>query len=491
MKPRKTTDLMPPGNHIAGMFDSRRMPRLGKVRLGHLVPNASGNGQHPEELPYFRFDDETLERWPTIRELYGDEPTRLDVCFPAEDNHANFGQNYKLYGHSGLKCRGDGSTAYRRYCSKCHEMSCQCHAPTQYEIVPCPCDLLDPDLTPNANNRCSLVGTIRFFLYKITMAGVFEITTGSKNSVVDVLSGMDMARAIVGRLANVPAVLERKPMTVHPNGRTATKHTLSLLLPDELAQVERMLNEPTARALFALPPSRDEAQDYQELTGRALPPPANYDAETGEVFEPEPPPRSVNAEPVDDMPPENTREPDAPGRAAACATQGEEPGPPPSAGEPACPKCGGEMWDNRDRREQAQAEIAAGTRTAKAPPAWKCKDKECGGVLWPSDPDENKSPTAPAANDEPQAPAPPAEPSARPTPAPSAMQQLKVDINRQMIAEQIPAAQRGEKLTVVLDAHYLKNTLEELTSGQRDGLAQLVSDKAVTWTTGAVEDIPF
>ena len=38
---------------------------------------------------------------------------------------------------------------------------------------------------------------------------------------------------------------------------------------------------------------------------------------------------------------------------------------------PACPKCGGPMWDNR-----------AGKKNPKAPD-YKCHDKNCDGVIWP------------------------------------------------------------------------------------------------------------
>ena len=38
---------------------------------------------------------------------------------------------------------------------------------------------------------------------------------------------------------------------------------------------------------------------------------------------------------------------------------------------PPCPKCAGEMWDNR-----------VGKRNPKAPD-FKCKDKTCDGVVWP------------------------------------------------------------------------------------------------------------
>lgn len=41
-----------------------------------------------------------------------------------------------------------------------------------------------------------------------------------------------------------------------------------------------------------------------------------------------------------------------------------------------CPKCGGDMWDNREKK-------ATGGMSAKAPD-WSCKDRACGGALgWP------------------------------------------------------------------------------------------------------------
>ena len=71
---------------------------------------------------------------------------------------------------------------------------------------------------------------------------------------------------------------------------------------------------------------------------------------------------------------------------------------------PVCPKCGGDMWDNRERRAKAEAEIAAGTRTTKPPPAWSCKDKACDGKVWPSNPYEDKKPKVPPTTPTPAAP---------------------------------------------------------------------------------------
>jgi hypothetical protein len=41
-----------------------------------------------------------------------------------------------------------------------------------------------------------------------------------------------------------------------------------------------------------------------------------------------------------------------------------------------CPKCGGEMWDNREKKTNPKA------------PDFKCKDRDCDGVIWPPKPED-------------------------------------------------------------------------------------------------------
>lgn len=45
-------------------------------------------------------------------------------------------------------------------------------------------------------------------------------------------------------------------------------------------------------------------------------------------------------------------------------------------GKPSCPICGGGMWDNTRERDGSPK------KNPRAPD-YKCKDKECGGVIWP------------------------------------------------------------------------------------------------------------
>lgn len=39
--------------------------------------------------------------------------------------------------------------------------------------------------------------------------------------------------------------------------------------------------------------------------------------------------------------------------------------------DPACPRCGGKMWDNRESKRNPKA------------PDFKCRSRSCDGVIWP------------------------------------------------------------------------------------------------------------
>jgi len=57
---------------------------------------------------------------------------------------------------------------------------------------------------------------------------------------------------------------------------------------------------------------------------------------------------------------------------AASVVRDTEAPAPTTSDAPFCPKCSGEMWDNRLSKKNPKA------------PDWKCRDKSCDGVIWPS-----------------------------------------------------------------------------------------------------------
>jgi hypothetical protein len=60
--------------------------------------------------------------------------------------------------------------------------------------------------------------------------------------------------------------------------------------------------------------------------------------------------------------------------------------------EETCPKCGGRMWDNRTTKRNPRA------------PDYKCRDRNCDGVIWPAKPGEEKPEIARQKNRSPSEP---------------------------------------------------------------------------------------
>jgi len=87
----------------------RRLARLGVIRLGMLVDNASGNGQHPVQTDFF-----VLKDAPDIEAHYaerGMEKVReLDVLLPFPDVERNFDAWYQVWAGGVLVCQGDGES---------------------------------------------------------------------------------------------------------------------------------------------------------------------------------------------------------------------------------------------------------------------------------------------------------------------------------------------------------------------------------------------
>ena len=92
---------------IKGLSEIRRLPRLGKIRLGIKVEEPRKN-PYPRATDYFVVPDE-------IKESVGDKPKQLQIMFPVEDPEMFAPQYLKCYSFTqGLVCRGDGVKCIRK-----------------------------------------------------------------------------------------------------------------------------------------------------------------------------------------------------------------------------------------------------------------------------------------------------------------------------------------------------------------------------------------
>ncbi len=258
---------------IKGLSEVRRLPRQGKIRLG--IKKISNKGvEYPSEVDYFILDPSNpveLEREKLLNEftaLYGEQPKSIKIMFPVANPDVYFPQFYKRYGSStALKCKGDGVTAV-----------CAAEEFTKGLKVVGKDDLGLPKVECKGREciyyqgkECTEVGTLQVLLPELPGAGVWQITTGSYNSIVNLNSCIDYITAACGRAHMIPLTLERRATETQHKGKDGAvqkgKHyTLHIDMAFKLIDLQKYaLIDPT-KILLELPAPEVEKADivYEE-----------------------------------------------------------------------------------------------------------------------------------------------------------------------------------------------------------------------------------
>ncbi len=203
---------------IHGISDVRRLPRIGKVRLGVKDTSPRTGNEFPRQVDFFvvKADESTSEAAAeAFHRVYGDKPKALDIMFPVEDKDLFFAQFYRRYGSgSGLLCKGDGVTAMEidRETGEIREIECN----------PAECEWAE-------KKHCRPIGTLQFLLYKVPGLGVWQVDTSSYNSIVNINSAIDFVRAITGgRIAMIPLKLVIRPKEVQVEGKKKVVHVMDI-----------------------------------------------------------------------------------------------------------------------------------------------------------------------------------------------------------------------------------------------------------------------
>lgn len=228
---------------IKDLSDRRRLPRLGIIRLGLKMKSARTGAEYPSETEYFVCP-------PEVKAIYGDKPTELDVMLPLNELESVFPCAYKYYGSSkGLKCQGDGETAYRVNDKK------------EMEQIPCPCELLE-------SGKCKQSGTLMVMLPKVSVGGIYQIRTSSYNSIVDVNSGLDYVSALLGRFSLVPLKLRRVKTETHHDEKKQNHFTLQIIFDADITTLNALRTD-TMRVLehprYQLPAPLEENPEAEPI----------------------------------------------------------------------------------------------------------------------------------------------------------------------------------------------------------------------------------
>lgn len=247
---------------IKGLSERRRLPRLGKIRLGVKMQGRNGN-EYPKEVDYFVCP-------PEVEAVYGKTPRVLDVMLPVNDPEVVFPQKLAWYGRSrGPKCVGDGERAMR-----VDEQT------GEFYERDCPCEKLE------RGGECGRRAHLLVMLPNVSIGGVYQIDLGSFHSIVDLNSGMDYVQALVGRIAMLPLKLRRVARETHGSGKKEIHYTLQLILEGDIRALNSwrsetlLIPETTAPYLIeaedvnpALDPGARVVQEQPEPPATEPPPP--------------------------------------------------------------------------------------------------------------------------------------------------------------------------------------------------------------------------
>jgi hypothetical protein len=284
---------------IYGLTESVRIPRLGKIHLGIKKTNANGK-EYPVATDYFVCDD------PTFTAVYGEKPRTLDVRFPLEDPSTFSSQFYKSYTRGrGLVCKGDGKNCTRMVYVDAMAKSSD-HTPAgrdetgkrQTVWIEMICD--GQECPIYKANKCSELMMLQFMLPKVEGFGIWQIDTGSINSILNINNAVRLIQGIGGRVRMVPLKLSIVPQEVVAEGRKKTVYVLRL---DIAVKLEELM---AAGGTLALGEAQKELEADKE-------PPEDVDSETGEMCQATEPPSEEEiadgkeqAKYLDDGPPVET-----------------------------------------------------------------------------------------------------------------------------------------------------------------------------------------
>jgi len=267
---------------IKDLTENVRLPRLGKIHLGTRHPEKG----YPMKSDHFVFPTDHSD-YKKLVELYGETAKELPVLIPVEDEETWSSQYYKAYNQTyGLVCKGDGEMAMRMVDVKTKELPDAKKAGTvTLQEMPC----LGNKCPDYQAKKCHEVMNLRFILPEVPGLGVWQIDTGSKNSILNINSCAKVIKRAFGRVSMIPLNLTFEPIQVNTpeTGKKQTVYTLNLRTDVTLAQLADVAREQSKTFMLEAPSIEDAfdvevEKEIQEIWPEGE---TQVDKATGEVIE--------------------------------------------------------------------------------------------------------------------------------------------------------------------------------------------------------------
>lgn len=204
---------------IRGMSDRRAtFPQIGVIRKGAAKTEKNRPGA---DLEYFRvvFDEGELIANQRFHELYGDEPTEINVMLPFDDIDQVWEAWRESYNASALIHRCDGE--YVEYAINSATGEVLVRNGIMMSAVPGRPDLHLGDRVPcNGKAECKPTGRLTVVVPELRRAATLMVLTTSIHDIVNISGQLEALKSLnSGRLAGLPLVLRRRPKRIStPSG---------------------------------------------------------------------------------------------------------------------------------------------------------------------------------------------------------------------------------------------------------------------------------
>jgi len=286
---------------IKDLSESVRLPRLGKIHLGIKHPEKG----YPMKTDHFVFPKDHSD-YDKLVELFGEKPKELRILIPVEDEEQWATQYYKAYNQTyGLVCKGDGEVALRMADSKTGELP-QANISTTVGLREIPCQGKDcPDYQAK---KCHEVMNLKFILPEVPGLGVWQIDTGSKNSILNINSCAKIIKRAFGRISLIPLKLTFEPIQISnpEDGKKQTAYVLNLRTEVTMAQLADQAREQAKMFMIESPDleatyNAQIEKDIDDLWGEQAEEPTAEMTVAKKEVKPETPPEATESqiEPVE------------------------------------------------------------------------------------------------------------------------------------------------------------------------------------------------
>ncbi len=232
---------------IKELSENVRMPRIGKFHLGIKDPVKG----YPIKTDYFVIPADHSD-YKKIVELFGEKPKELRILIPVEDEEQWAPQYYKSYNQTyGLVCKGDGESALRMVDIKTGELPDKETKTVTMKDVEC----TGKECLLYKAKKCGETMNLRFILPEVPGLGVWQIDTGSINSILNINSCARLIKKSFGRISMVPLKLTLEPIQANnpENGKKQTVYVLNLRTSVTMAQLADAAREQAKTFLLAAP----------------------------------------------------------------------------------------------------------------------------------------------------------------------------------------------------------------------------------------------